>query len=163
MGSLDGDNKSDRGVKMDTKGALALSAEAGYPITLSEHWVVEPQAQVIGQKIDLDSQHDGISKVSFDSQEYWTGRLGAPQGPLSGQQHTGGAVPAGHVWHTFGGSDTVTYDEVDRIKSDHKSSTADIGVGAVAQLSSAVSAYVEANMEPGWTTITLRAPAVVSA
>ncbi|NCE91155.1 autotransporter outer membrane beta-barrel domain-containing protein [Pseudomonas sp. L13] len=148
---LDGDNKSDRGVKMDTKGhALALSAEAGYPITLSEHWVVEPQAQVIGQKIDLDSQHDGISKVSFDSQEYWTGRLGAR---LKGRYLVSNTPVEpylrANVWHTFGGSDTVTFDEVDRIKSDHKSSTADIGVGVVAQLSSAVSAYVEGKYGTG--------------
>ena len=40
---FDGDSKSDRDVKIDNKGhALALSAEAGYPITVSEHWVVEP-------------------------------------------------------------------------------------------------------------------------
>lgn len=148
---LDGDNKSDRGVKMDTKGhALALSAEAGYPVTLSEHWVVEPQAQVIGQKIDLDSQHDGISKVSFDSQEYWTGRLGAR---LKGRYLVSNTPVEpylrANVWHTFGGSDTVTFDEVDRIKSDHKSSTADIGAGVVAQLSSAVSAYVEGKYGTG--------------
>lgn len=142
---LDGDNKSDRGVKMDIEGhALTLSAEAGYPITLSEHWVVEPQAQVIGQKIDLDSQHDGISKVSFDSQEYWTGRLGAR---LKGR-YLVSTTPVepylrANLWQTFGGSDRVTFDEVDRIKSDHKSSTADIGIGVVAQLSSAFSVYME--------------------
>ena len=144
---LDGDNKSDRGVKMDTKGhALALSAEAGYPFRLSEHWEMEPQAQVIGQKIDLDSQHDGISKVSFDSQEYWTGRIGAR---LKGRYLVSNTPVEpylrANVWHTFGGSDTVTFDEVDRIKSDHKSSTADIGVGVVAQLSSAFSVYMEGN------------------
>ncbi|QXH78827.1 autotransporter family protein [Pseudomonas salmasensis] len=142
---LEGNNKSDRGLKMDTKGhALALSAEAGYPLTLSEHWVVEPQAQVIGQKIDLDSQHDGISKVSFDSQEYWTGRLGAR---LKGRYLVSN-MPVepylrANVWHTFGGRDTVTFDDVDRIKSDHKASTIDFGAGVVAQLSSAFSVYME--------------------
>ena len=144
---LDGDNKSDRGVKMDTKGhALALSAEAGYPFRLSEHWEMEPQAQVIGQKIDLDSQHDGISKVSFDSQEYWTGRIGAR---LKGRYLVSNTPVEpylrANVWHTFGGSDTVTFDKVDRIKSDHKSSTADMGIGVVAQLSSTVSVYMEGN------------------
>lgn len=142
---LEGNNKSDRGLKMDTKGhALALSAEAGYPLTLSEHWVVEPQAQVIGQKIDLDSQHDGISKVSFDSQEYWTGRVGAR---LKGRYLVSN-MPVepylrANVWHTFGGRDTVTFDDVDRIKSDHKASTIDFGAGVVAQLSSTVSVYME--------------------
>lgn len=148
---LDGDNKSDRGVKMDIEGhALTLSAEAGYPITLSEHWVVEPQAQVIGQKIDLDSQHDGISKVSFDSQEYWTGRLGARlKGRYLVSNRPVEPYLRANVWHTFGGSDTVTFDEVDRIKSDHKTSTADIGLGVVAQLSSAVSAYAEGKLGTG--------------
>lgn len=142
---LEGNNKSDRGLKMDTKGhALALSAEAGYPLTLSEHWVVEPQAQVIGQKIDLDSQHDGISKVSFDSQEYWTGRVGAR---LKGRYLVSN-MPVepylrANVWHTFGGRDTVMFDDVDRIKSDHKASTIDFGAGVVAQLSSTVSVYME--------------------
>jgi outer membrane autotransporter protein len=107
---------------------------------------MEPQAQVIGQKIDLDSQHDGISKVSFDSQEYWTGRIGAR---LKGRYLVSNTPVEpylrANVWHTFGGSDTVTFDKVDRIKSDHKSSTADIGVGVVAQLSSAFSVYMEGN------------------
>lgn len=40
-----------------------------YPIALSEHWVVESQVHVINQQIDMDSQHDGISKVSFASQD----------------------------------------------------------------------------------------------
>ncbi|WP_455676177.1 autotransporter family protein [Pseudomonas antarctica] len=141
---LDGDNKSKRGVKMDTEGhALALSAEAGYPITLSEHWVVEPQAQLIIQKIALDNQNDGISKVSFDSQEYWTGRLGAR---LKGRYLVNNTRVEPYVrvnaWRTFGGCDTVTYDDVDRIKSDHKASSVDMGVGVVARLSSTVSLYV---------------------
>ena len=75
---LDGDNRSDRGVKMDTEGqAVTLSVEAGYPIPVAQDWVVEPQVQVINQRIDLDKQNDGISEVKFDSQDYWTGRLGA--------------------------------------------------------------------------------------
>ncbi|WP_223532299.1 autotransporter outer membrane beta-barrel domain-containing protein [Pseudomonas sp. BF-R-30] len=144
---LDGDNKSDRGVKMDSKGhALALSAEAGYPIAISEHWVVEPQVQVINQQIDMDSQNDGISKVSFDSQDYWTGRLGARlKGRYLVQNTPIEPYVRANAWRTFGGSDTVTYDDVDRIKSDHKSSSADLGVGVVARLSSTVSVYLAAD------------------
>lgn len=144
---LDGDNKSDRGIKLDTKGhALALSAEAGYPITLNEHWVAEPQVQLIDQKIDLDHQNDGIAKVSFDSQDYLTGRVGAR---LKGRYLVGNTPVEPYLrvnaWRTFGGSDTVTYDDADRIKTDHTSSSADIGVGVVARLSSAVSVYVAAD------------------
>jgi outer membrane autotransporter protein len=50
-----------------------------------------------------------------------------------------------NAWRTFGGSDTVTYDDVDRIKTNHKSSTADLGVGVVARLSSTVSVYLAAD------------------
>ncbi|WP_448650977.1 autotransporter family protein [Pseudomonas fluorescens] len=144
---LDGNNKSDRGINMNTHGhALALSAEAGYPMAVSEHWVVEPQVQVIRQTIDLDNQDDGISKVSFDSQDYWTGRLGAR---LKGRYlvHNTPVEPylRANAWRTFGGSDTVTFDDVDRIKSAHTSSTADIGAGVVARLSASVSVYLAAD------------------
>ncbi|WP_395607711.1 autotransporter outer membrane beta-barrel domain-containing protein [Pseudomonas sp. B22129] len=144
---LDGKNKSDRGVNMDTKGhALAVSGEAGYPMTVSEHWVVEPQVQVIRQTIDLDSQDDGISRVDFDAQDYWTGRLGAR---LKGHYLLNNTPVEPYLranaWRTFGGSDTVTYEGVDRIKTDHTSSSADVGVGIVARLSPTVSVYLAAD------------------
>ncbi|QCY12536.1 autotransporter outer membrane beta-barrel domain-containing protein [Pseudomonas sp. MPC6] len=74
---LDGDNHSERGLTLDNEGeVLTLSAEAGYPFPVAANWVVEPQAQVIYQKVALDSQDDGISHVSFDYDSAWTGRLG---------------------------------------------------------------------------------------
>ncbi|ARU88913.1 autotransporter outer membrane beta-barrel domain-containing protein [Pseudomonas sp. M30-35] len=154
---LDGDNKSDRGVKMDSEGhALALSAEAGYPIAVSEHWVVEPQVQVINQQIDMDSQNDGISKVSFDSQDYWTGRIGARlKGRYLVQNTPVEPYLRANAWRTFGGSDTVTYDDVDRIKSEHKSSSLDLGMGMVARLSSSVSVYLSADYSTNLDTNTL--------
>lgn len=141
---LDGNSRSDRGVQLDTKGhALALSAEAGYPFAITDNWVIEPQVQVIHQHVDLDSRNDGISHVSFDSQDYWTGRLGAR---LKGRYLVGDTplepYLRANAWRTFGGSDTVTYNHADRIKSEHNSSSADIGAGVVAQLSSTVSVYL---------------------
>ncbi|TDV65746.1 autotransporter outer membrane beta-barrel domain-containing protein [Pseudomonas sp. LP_7_YM] len=141
---LDGTNRSDRGVKLDTEGrAVTLSLESGYPLPLSEHWVVEPQAQVIHQSVDLDKQNDGISDVSFDSQDYWTSRIGAR---LKGR-YTANGVPIepylrANTWHTFAGRDTVTYNGLDRIKTGHKSSSADLGVGVAARLSGGVSLYL---------------------
>ncbi len=144
---LDGYSRSDRGVRIDTEGrALSLSLEAGNPIPVSANWVVEPQAQVINQHIDLDSQHDGISHVSFDSQSYTTGRVGAR---LKGRYMVSGMplepYVRGNLWHTFGGSDTVTFDHVDKIKTEHKSTTADLGVGLVAKVSKEVSLYISAD------------------
>nr|GFD52910.1 hypothetical protein [Tanacetum cinerariifolium] len=81
--------------------------------------------------------------VSFDSQGYWTGRVGAR---LKGRYLVNN-LPVepylrANTWHTFGGKDTVTYNGVDRIKSEHTSSSADVGVGVVAKVSSDVSVYL---------------------
>ncbi|MFJ5254985.1 autotransporter outer membrane beta-barrel domain-containing protein [Pseudomonas sp. NPDC088414] len=140
---FDGDNRSDRGLKLDNRGhALTLSAEAGYPFALNDTWVVEPQVQVIHQKISLDSQDDGISRVSFDSDAAWTGRLGAR---LKGRYQVNG-LPLepylrANLWHTFSGTDSVTFDGTDTIDSQQKSSTADVGLGVVLTLDRAVSVY----------------------
>ncbi|MEB0077679.1 autotransporter outer membrane beta-barrel domain-containing protein [Pseudomonas sp. CCI3.2] len=146
---LDGNSQSDRGVKLETQGhGLTLSLEGGYPVALSDHWSVEPQAQLISQHISLDDQNDGISEVSFDSQNYTTGRLGAR---LNGRYRVSNTPVEpylrANVWRTFGGSDTVTYDDVDRIKTQHKASSADVGMGVVAQLSPTVAVYLGADYD----------------
>ena len=46
-----------------------------------------------------------------------------------------------NLWHTFSGTDSVTFDGTDTINSQQKSSTADIGLGLVVTLDRAVSAY----------------------
>ncbi|WPN44881.1 autotransporter outer membrane beta-barrel domain-containing protein [Pseudomonas sp. P8_241] len=141
---LDGDSKSERGLKIDNKGhALTFSVEGGYPIALTHNWVVEPQAQLINQKISLKSQNDGISRVSFDSDSAWTGRLGAR---LKGRYQLNGQplepYLRANLWHTFSGTDTVTFDNADKIESRQESSSADIGVGVVLSLNPSVSLYV---------------------
>ena len=140
---FDGDNRSDRGLRLDNRGhALTVSAEAGYPLPINDTWVVEPQAQVIHQKISLHSQDDGVSRVSFDSDGAWTGRLGAR---LKGRYQVSG-LPVepylrANLWHTFSGRDSVTFGDSDVISTEQKSSTADIGLGVVVTLDRAVSVY----------------------
>lgn len=144
---LDGHSRSNRGVRIDTKGqALSLSLEAGYPIALSPQWVIEPQAQFIHQRIDLDGQNDGIADVSFDSDAYNTGRLGAR---LKGNYVLKGVPVEPYVrtnlWRTFGGNDTVTFDHATRIKSNHRSTSADLGAGFIAKVGNGVSVYASAD------------------
>lgn len=139
---LDGDNRSERGVKLDTRGhALTLSVEAGYPFALTGDWIVEPQVQVIRQKVSLDIQDDGISRVSFDSDAAWTGRLGAR---LKGRYAVNGQplepYLRANLWHTFSGTDTVAFG-ADQIDTRQQSSSADLGVGLVLGLAPSVSVY----------------------
>jgi outer membrane autotransporter protein len=144
---FDGRSRSERGYTLDLDGdAITLSAEGGYPIALSPRWVIEPQAQVIAQKVDMDSARDPVSHVSFESQEYWRGRVGAR---LKGNYEVGGTPLQPYVranlWRTFGGQDTVTFDGSTDLKSDHAASTAQIGAGLVSRLSHEVSVYVSAD------------------
>ncbi|MBC3362743.1 autotransporter outer membrane beta-barrel domain-containing protein [Pseudomonas sp. SWRI154] len=140
---LNGDSRSDRGVKIDNRGhALTLSAEAGYPFAVGRDWVLEPQAQIIHQKISLDTQDDGISKVEFDSDSAWTGRLGAR---LKGRYQVSN-MPVepylrANLWHTFSGTDTVTFDDTQRIETEQRASTADVGAGVIVSVAPKVSAY----------------------
>ncbi|MBC3948783.1 autotransporter outer membrane beta-barrel domain-containing protein [Pseudomonas folii] len=144
---LDGYSRSDRGVRIDTKGrALTLSVEAGYPIPLGADWVIEPQAQLIHQHIKLDSQNDGISDVSFDSQSWNTARLGAR---LKARYMVSGLPIEPYVrtnlWHNFDGADTVTFNHTDKIKTKHRFSYANAGAGVVATVSPGVSVYLSAD------------------
>jgi outer membrane autotransporter protein len=141
---LDGSSRSNQGVRLDTDGhALSLSLETGYPMAISEHWVIEPQAQVIHQRIDLDRHNDGISDVAFDAQPYWTTRLGARvKGRYVVDNLPIEPYVRGNVWHVLNGKDTVTYNGIDRIKTRHKSSSTELGVGIVVGVAPGVSVYM---------------------
>jgi outer membrane autotransporter protein len=140
---FDGRSRSERGWQVDLDGhGTTLSLETGYPIAVSQRWVIEPQAQIVAQKIALDSDNDPVSHVSFDSDTWWRGRLGAR---LKGSYRLNG-LPLepylrANVWQTFGGHDTLTFDATDALKTDHRASTADLGAGVALQLSKDVSVY----------------------
>lgn len=141
---LDGRARSDRGERIDLDGdAWTASLEVGQPLTLAEHWTVEPQAQVITQKTRLRSARDATSHIGFDSQPEVTGRLGVR---LEGQfASTRERLVQPYlqldVLHTAGGRDTVVFDQVDRIKTDYRQTAAQAEVGVVGQISEALSVH----------------------
>ncbi|HEF4760002.1 TPA: autotransporter outer membrane beta-barrel domain-containing protein [Pseudomonas putida] len=140
---LDGDSHSDRGLKIDNDGhVLTFSAEVGYPLALARNWVIEPQAQIIHQQVKLDSQDDGVSRVSFESDSAETGRLGVR---LKGRYDVAG-LPLepwvrANLWHTFSGTDTVTFANTTDIDTEQQSSWAQVGIGASLSLAKDVSLY----------------------
>ena len=117
--------------------------EAGYPFAVANDWEIEPQAQIIHQQIELDDQHDGISDVAFDADPSWIGRVGAR---LKGRYDVSG-LPLepylrANLWHTFSGTDTVTFAGTTDIDTEQQSSWLDVGIGANLPLAPSVSAYV---------------------
>ncbi|WP_455885856.1 autotransporter family protein [Pseudomonas rustica] len=141
---LDGRARSDRGDKLDIDGhAWTASMESGYPIALSERWTLEPQAQLIAQKVSLDSASDSVSRISQDAQVELTGRLGVRlEGAFTGS--SGRLLkPYAQVnlWHGDGGRDTLTFDDVDKIKTDYRYTSVQLESGVVAQVSEALSLH----------------------
>ena len=142
--NLDGRARSDRGDKLNIDGhAWTASLESGYPIALSERWVLEPQAQVIAQKVSLDSASDSVSHISHDAQVELTGRLGVRlEGAFKGSSDRL-LQPYAQVnlWHGDGGRDTLTFDGVDKIKTDYRYTSVQLESGMVAQVNEALSLH----------------------
>ncbi len=134
---LDGRARSDRGGKLELDGhAWTASLESGLPVALSKRWTLEPQAQLIAQKTSLDSASDGVSRISHDAQVELTSRLGVR---LEGAFKVAGErllQPYAQInlWHGDGGRDTLTFDGVDRIKTDYRYTSVQLEGGLVARL-----------------------------
>ncbi|MCU0123430.1 autotransporter outer membrane beta-barrel domain-containing protein [Pseudomonas vlassakiae] len=141
---LDGRARSDRGDKLNIDGhAWTASLESGYPISVSERWTLEPQAQLIAQKVSLDSANDSVSHVNYDAQVELTGRLGLR---LEGAYNTSNVrllqpYAQLNLWHGDGGRDTLTFDDVDKIKTDYRYTSLQLETGLVAQVSEALSLH----------------------
>ncbi|MET3674837.1 MULTISPECIES: autotransporter outer membrane beta-barrel domain-containing protein [unclassified Pseudomonas] len=141
---LDGRARSDRGYKLNIDGhAWTASLESGYPIALSDRWVLEPQAQLIAQEVSLDSASDSVSHISHDAQVELTGRLGVRlEGAFKGSSDRL-LQPYAQVnlWHGDGGRDTLTFDGVDKIKTDYRYTSVQLESGVVAQVNEALSLH----------------------
>ena len=63
-------------LKTDAFG-FAASLEAGYPIQLRDHWIIEPQAQLVYQGVTADEASDPVATVRFGTANSLAGRAGA--------------------------------------------------------------------------------------
>lgn len=146
-GRVSGFSRTAQGNRQATEGsAMTFSVEGGYPIGLSENWVVEPQAQLINQRISLDAPYAGSGNAASSDLTAWSGRVGAR---LKGSYDLNGLPVEPYVrtnlWHTVYTGSTVTLDQVDKISSSRKSSTVELGLGLVARVTPAVSLYMSAD------------------
>ncbi|MGE8150329.1 autotransporter domain-containing protein [Pseudomonas vancouverensis] len=146
-GRVSGFSRNEQGTRQATEGsAMTLSVEGGFPIGLGENWVIEPQAQLINQRITLDTPYAGSGNASSTDLQSWSGRVGAR---LKGSYDISGLPVEPYVrtnlWHTVYTGNTVTLDQVDKISSSRNSSTVELGLGLVAKVTPAVSLYVSAD------------------
>ncbi|WP_085695202.1 MULTISPECIES: autotransporter outer membrane beta-barrel domain-containing protein [unclassified Pseudomonas] len=146
-GRVSGFSRNEQGARLATEGsAMTFSVEGGFPIGLTDNWVVEPQAQLINQRITLDTPYAGSGNASSSDISAWSGRVGAR---LKGSYDLNGLPVEPYVrtnlWHTVYTGNTVTLDQVDKISSSRKSSTVELGLGLVARMTPTVSLYVSAD------------------
>lgn len=146
-GRVNGFSRDAQGMRQTAEGsAMTVSVEGGFPIGLGENWVVEPQAQLVNQRITLDTPYAGANNATTSDLSSWSGRVGAR---LKGSYELNGLPLEPYVrtnlWHTVYTGTTLTLDQVDKISSSRNSSTVELGLGLVARVSPTVSLYVSAD------------------
>ena len=145
---LDGDPRSNRGIGLSSDGTGTLaSLEAGYPLPLGSGFVLEPQAQLIWQHVNLDAASDPFSTVTWNTDDAVTGRIGAR---LKGTFAIGSATIEpyfkANLWHTFSGSDATRFATV-TLPTRFKSTSLEVGGGLATRVTEQVSLYVAASYE----------------
>lgn len=139
-------NRFDSERQADIGRLQTVSVVSGFPIQLGGHWVLEPQAQLINQRVAFDGQSAEAANTPSNHSSGWSGRVGAR---LAGSYQIRG-LPVEpyvrtHIWHGLGSEQTLSLDQVEKISSGSKSATVEIGLGLVARVSPNVSLYVSAD------------------
>ncbi|MCS2158152.1 autotransporter outer membrane beta-barrel domain-containing protein [Scandinavium sp. H11S7] len=139
---LDGSTHSLRNIDSDYSGRLLSgSMEAGIPFSLTAHWHIEPQAQMIVQHLRADNSEDSVSAIRYQDETVYTGRIGAR---LAGDY----ALSSGtlqpylkvNLWHDFQHTGQVALG-ADPINMGYESTTLDVGGGVVATLHNGAKLY----------------------
>jgi autotransporter family porin len=105
--------KSDRGIGTGADGTAAIaSLEGGVPFRLGRNWSIEPQGQIIWQRIRFDDTRDPFATINYESFDALTARLGMR---LEGNTVVYG-VPwqsfvSVDVWHNFSGAANVVFND----------------------------------------------------
>ncbi|MDQ8728593.1 autotransporter outer membrane beta-barrel domain-containing protein [Bradyrhizobium sp. LHD-71] len=139
---LNGNTHSLRNVDTGARGGVTTaSLEGGYPIVLDRTWSIEPQGQIIWQRTSLRDAADVFSPIGYDDTDAFVGRLGVRL-QASVQANAALLKPylKANVWHTFAGTDTVTF-ATTPIALQRGATAFEIGGGLAAQVTRMVSVY----------------------
>jgi autotransporter family porin len=109
--------------------ALTGSVEGGYPWRLDERWSIEPQGQLVWQRVNFDGFHDAYSGVDYQDSNALTGRVGARLiGDFDdGDTHYRPFLRL-NLWHDLSGRDSTTFNDV-TLSSDRGGTALQFGVG----------------------------------
>lgn len=135
---------------------IATSLEGGYPFDLGSGWLVEPQAQLVYQAINVDGFNDGAADIRFDDEDSLAGRIGAK---LSRSWTVGGEGGSpreftvwgrADLWHEFLGDPVTEFSSAIGFipfTADLGGSWGRVGIGGAFELSSSTTLYGNVNYE----------------
>ncbi|QKH38435.1 autotransporter outer membrane beta-barrel domain-containing protein [Achromobacter pestifer] len=137
---------ADTGAGATTKGhGWLASLEVGKPIDLGNSWQLEPQAQIIYRKLNLDDTTLSLAKVKNDADDDWTLRLGAR---VKGSYSIGGTVlqPFARVnlYKASNTTDVASFSApagTTDIRAKGGYTSTELAVGAMLQLTKSTSLY----------------------
>jgi outer membrane autotransporter protein len=141
---------SSQGLTAATNGTgVIASLEGGFPIAITAHLTLEPQAQLLYQHLALGPTQDIVSNIDFGRSDALSGRIGAR---MIGTYQTTSALLQPYlkvnIWRDFDGRDTTTFAASDAIDTQRGATAFEVGGGITAKLSQALAVFAAA----GYTT-----------
>ena len=141
--SLTVDPVSRDGIGATTHGnAVTGSLEGGLPIPLGAGLIIEPQAQLVWQRVALSDFNDGVSNVGFNSGNTFVGRIGMRlQGRFDAFSTAWRPYVRVSFLRSFGTDDKVTFGGGTVIPGSVGQTAAQLGAGVVGRFSKAGSVF----------------------
>jgi outer membrane autotransporter protein len=131
---------------------FAGSLEAGYPFRFYNGFFIEPQAQIVGQHIDIDTTSDAGGPIKFDEVNSLLTRVGArfgfawtPGGGAGLRTVTAWIRP--NIWHEFLGNPLTEFSSATGFipfRADQRGTWGELNVGISGQLNPSTTLYANA-------------------
>ena len=128
------------------------SLETGYPIQLpmfGPGFVLEPQAQMVWQRVSFDDANDGLGEVALGTTSGASGRIGL-RGKWTIVSDSGQVwqpYVRANLWRDWGARATATYSGVDLVPLLQQANRLQLGGGVSVRVNTNVSLYANADYQ----------------
>jgi outer membrane autotransporter protein len=128
------------------------SLETGYPIRLpmfGPGFVLEPQAQIVWQRVSFDDANDGLGQVALGTTSGASGRIGL-RGRWTIVSDSGQVwqpYVRANLWRDWGAQATTTYSGVDLVPLLEQATRLQLGGGLSVRMNTDVSFYANADYQ----------------
>ena len=128
------------------------SLETGYPIRLpmfGPGFVLEPQAQIVWQRVSFDDANDGLGEVALGTTSGASGRIGL-RGRWTIVSDSGQVwqpYVRANLWRDWGAQATTTYSGVDLVPLLEQATRLQLGGGLSVRMNANVSLYANADYQ----------------